>query len=159
MSFTVKRVPSAAELEQLFHIRYRAFVEEMHYYPPNPSGQIVDEYDHGGGVHHIIGTHDDHVIAGVRLVEFDASGGTPVDEFFDFSAHLPAGPCKLAVGSMLCIVAERRGMCRLLVKLMAAFHQAAIDSGVTHIICAAAPLTEPVLARYGYPALAPLFFH
>src|SRR5260370_7246565 len=91
MTIRVKLAQTTNELDQLFRVRHRVFVEEDGYMPERPGRRIYDHFDAFPTTANVIAIADGRVVGGVRFTE-PSSAASPPDAPFDFVPHLPPHP-------------------------------------------------------------------
>jgi len=146
------------ELDALFRVRHRVYVEEEAYFPPQPDGRITDRFDAYPTTANLIAIADGRVVGTVRVAEH-SDAGNPTDEFFDPWPHLPPGLTGLCSGSMLCVERAYRDTPRLVFSLLGMAYFWGISRGMTHMLGAINPDVEAFFARAGARRLAPPAYH
>jgi N-acyl-L-homoserine lactone synthetase len=150
MGVRIKVAQTAAELDALFKLRHRVFVEEG-YMAPTHDGRIADRFDAFPGTANIVALVDGEVIGGVRYMR-PTEAGSSVEAFFDPAPLAPPG-ARLAIGSLLVLDPRFRGLSRV------TFHMAAMgfywgkSQGITHVIGVVNPDREEGFARSGFRRL------
>jgi CRP/FNR family cyclic AMP-dependent transcriptional regulator len=158
MTIRVKLAQTTNELDQLFRVRHRVFVEEDGYMPERPGRRIYDHFDAFPTTANVIAIADGRVVGGVRFTE-PSPAGSPADGLFDFGPYLPPEPDRVVTGSMLVLDKQYRGQARLTFALNGMGLYWAVARGMTHVIAAANPDREASFLKVGYRAVVPQFFH
>ena len=153
MSFRVRIAATPRELDAVFRLRHRVFVEEG-YMDARPDGRILDQFDAYPGTANIVAVVADTVIGAVRYMQ-PTDGGSSVEEFFDPRPLAPQG-ARLAVGSLLVVDPACRGLPRLTVNLTAMGFYWAASHGLTHIVGVVNPVAEAGFAQSGFRRLGPV---
>jgi N-acyl-L-homoserine lactone synthetase len=158
MSIRVKLAQTSDELDQIFRVRHRVFVEEDGYMAQRPERRIYDRFDAFPTTANVIAIADGRVVGGIRYVE-PAPVGLPVDDYFDFTPYLPPAPSRVGACGMLVLEKEYRGQPRLTFAMNGMGYYWAVSRGLTHIVGAANPEREASFRKVGYTSVAPEFFH
>lgn len=158
MAVRIKVAQSSWELDELYKLRHKVFVEQGKYLPPRDDKRLFDRFDSFPTTTNIIGISDGYVIAGVRLSE-SSPVGLPTDDFFDFSPFLPKDNAKTGSGSMLCVEQAYRHQKRFTSSMMGMFYYLARLRGLTHIVGVVNPKTAEAFVETGYELVAPKCFH
>ncbi len=155
MPILVKIASSAAEIDALFQMRHRVYVEQGRYMPATPDGRIYDRFDAFPSTTNFVAYDGDRLVGGVRVMR-DGGAGTHADDYFDFTPHLPPGAV-LGSGSQLWCDATFRGKAHIVPMLMnlSFYHLAA--QGVTHMVGTVNPEVERRFFQCGYEAVGPVF--
>jgi hypothetical protein len=157
MGVRIKIAAAAAELDQLFQVRHRVFVEQMGHFPPAPDGRLLDRFDAFPTTANIVALHEGRVVGGVRIVE-PSPVGAPADALFDFRPHLPEGAVS-GSGSMLVMEEAFRRVPRVTFAMLGMMYYWALCKGLTHITGLAAPHTVELFLGSGYKAVARSVLH
>ncbi len=158
MAVRIKVAQSSWDLDELYKLRHKVFVEQGKFLPPRDDKRHFDRFDSFPTTTNIIGISDGYLIAGVRLTE-SSSVGLPTDDFFDFSPFLPKDNAKTGSGSMLCVEQAYRHQSRLTSSMMGMFYYLARLRGLTHIVGAVNPNIAQAFVKTGYELVAPKCFH
>jgi N-acyl-L-homoserine lactone synthetase len=153
----LKRASLAVELDDLFQARYRVFVEEKRYFAQRKDARLFDRFDTYPLCVNLIGLRLGRVVAGVRLNPLSGVG-TPFDDLFDLSAHLPRPPARVSVASQFFVALPERGMRGLSRRLVGMTHTWARSLGFTHIASVASPDAERLLLAAGHQPIVPGFY-
>lgn len=153
----IRGVWSEKEREAVFRGRHRVYVEELGVMPPRPSGMVTDRFDRLDGTLNLAAVLDGRIVGGARFV-VDRGHGTPVDDRFDFAAHLPVDAVG-AGGSMLWVLPEARGRRDLVPRMMKAGHLWCADQGATHVLGTVNPRRAAGFRRAGYHPVGQAFTH
>ncbi len=156
MAVLIKVATTADEIDALFRGRHAVYAQEDAYFSPRPDGRIHDRFDAFPTTTNLIAKVGDDVVGGVRLVE-QSGAGTPADEFFDFSPHVPPG-ARVASGSMLWLRKEYRSRWRMTSALMALCHAIAMRKGVSHFVGTLNPEIEQAFFKFGYRPVGEVAF-
>ena len=155
----IKIASAAAELDELFQVRHRVFVEQMGYFPPAEDGRLLDRFDAFPTTANIVALHEGRVVGGVRIVEPSPTGaGAPTDALFDFRPHLPEGAVS-GSGSMLVMEEAFRAVPRVTFAMLGMMYYWALCKGLTHITGVAAPHAVELFLGSGYKAVAQPVLH
>jgi N-acyl-L-homoserine lactone synthetase len=148
----VKIADTAREVDALFELRHRVFVDEG-YMTPTRDGRIYDRFDAYPGTANIVAVVDGEVIGGVRYMQ-PTDVGSSVEEFFDPRPLAPAG-ARLAVGSLLVVDPRFRGQPRITFNMTAMGFYWAASKGLTHVVGVVNPDREEGFAKSGFRRLGP----
>jgi CRP-like cAMP-binding protein/N-acyl-L-homoserine lactone synthetase len=157
MGVRIKLAETARELDELFQVRHRVFVQERRDLLPVEDGRLLDRFDAFPTTANIVALSDGHVVGGVRIVE-PSKSGTPADALFDFRPHLPEGAVA-GNGSMLVVDEPLRQVPRVTFAMLGMMYYWALRKGLTHITDVASPEAAQLLLDSGYKAVAPTFTH
>ncbi len=158
MAIRIKLASTTEELDGLFRLRHKVFVEEKKYMPPSCNGRLSDCFDSYPTTGNIVALVDGRLVGGLRFVEPSAAG-TPADTFFDFRPYLPQGAARVGSGSMLLVDPDYRSVPHLTHAMLGMGHYWAISRGLTHITGISAPLAEKLFMGCGYRPVVERFFH
>ena len=158
MAVRIRQATSPTDLDELFQVRHRVFVEEQRYFPPVSDGRLVDRFDAFPTTANIVASAHGRIVGGVRIVE-PSSVGAPADELFDFRPYLPATRVRIGSGSLLVVEAEYRRIPRVTFAMLGMMYYWALVKGLTHITGVAAPEAEKLFIGSGYEPVQPRFFH
>jgi N-acyl-L-homoserine lactone synthetase len=153
MSVRIRIATTPHDVDGVFALRHRVFVEEG-YMAPRPDGRIYDRFDAYPGTVNIVAVVGDDVIGSVRYMR-PTEVGSSVDEYFDPRPLAPAD-ARLAVGSMLVLDPQFRGQSRITFNMTAMGFYWAASQGLTHIIGVVNPDREEGFARSGFKRLGPV---
>jgi N-acyl-L-homoserine lactone synthetase len=148
MAVRVKIARATAEIDELFQLRHRVFVEEEGYLRPRPDGRIADRFDAYPTTANLVALVADRLVGALRVVEH-SEAGMPTDEFYDFRTHLSAGFARVCSGSMFCVERARRDTPRLVFGLLGMAYHWARYHGMTHMLGAVNPDIESFFIRAG----------
>ena len=149
MDVQIRIARTASELDEVFRLRHRVYVDEEGYMPPRADGRLYDRFDAFPHTANIIAVIDGEIVGTARILEDDEIG-SPADDFFDFPAALPG--LRRASGSMLCMLRAYRGA-RLAQAMMAMVYEWAAERGVTHVYSPVNPAHRGFFERSGFVAL------
>lgn len=158
MAVRIRLATTPTDLDQLFQVRHRVFVQEKRYFPPTCDGRIVDRFDAFPSTANIVAYANGRVVGGVRIVEPSAVGA-PADNYFDFRPYLPEKDVRVGSGSMLVVEEEYRRIPRVTFAMLGMMYYWALRKGLTHITGVAAPEAEKLFMGSGYVPVHPRFFH
>lgn len=158
MAVRIRQATSPTDLDELFQVRHRVFVEEQRYFPPVSDGRLVDRFDAFPTTANIVASAHGRIVGGVRIVE-PSPVGVPADELFDFRPYLPATRVRIGSGSLLVVEAEYRRLPRVTFAMLGMMYYWALVKGLTHITGVAAPEAEALFIGSGYEPVQPRFFH
>jgi CRP-like cAMP-binding protein len=158
MAVRIRQATSPTDLDQLFQVRHRVFVEEQRYFRPVSDGRLVDRFDAFPTTANIVASAHGRIVGGVRIVE-PSPVGAPVDELFDFRPHLPDTNVRVGSGSMLVVEPEYRRIPRVTFAMLGMMYYWALVKGLTHITGVAAPEAEKLFLGSGYEPVQARFFH
>ena len=161
MSARIKIATTPEEIDAVFQVRHRVYVEEEGYMAPHPDGRIYDRFDALPTTANIIAIVGDRVVGTMRFME-DSRVGTSADAFFDFAAALAArglgAEARVGAGSQLAVEREYRKQPGLSFSLMAMGYYWAISRGLTHIKGAANPDALSIFRGTGFEPIGPELF-
>lgn len=123
---------SAGDIDRTFRLRHEVFVTEGRYLPARPDGRIYDRFDALPGTTVMTAEVEGEVVGTVRFTH-DFGAGTHVDDYYDFSPHLP-DDAKVGSGSMLAVRKHARALPRVTTSLvgMCLFHAKRAD--LSHLL-------------------------
>lgn len=153
MNIKVRFAQTDADLDGIFLLRHRVFVEHEQKIKPTPDGRIVDRFDTFSSSVHFMLLVDNRLVGTVRFTE-QSKVGLYANDFFNFKPLL-SETAKIASGSMLCIETEFRTSehIRALFQFAYAWSYA---RNITHVIGAINPEIEEGFLKSGYRALGPI---
>lgn len=162
MTARIKIATTPEEIDAVFQLRHRVYVEEEGYMSPRPDGRIYDRFDALPTTANVIAMVGGRVVGTMRVTE-DSRVGTSADTFFDFAPYLAArglgAEHRVGAASQLAVEREYRKKPGLSFSLMAMGYYWAISRGLTHLKGAVNPDALPVLRGTGCEPIAPEFFH
>jgi hypothetical protein len=155
MGFRIRVARTTSELDDLFRLRHRVFVDEEGYLRPRQDGRIADRFDAYPTTANLVALVDDLVVGTVRVALL-SEAGSPPEELFDFAPHLPEGALPRACsGSMICVERAYRDTPRLVFALLGMAYFWARSQGRTTMLGAVNPDREAFFARAGGTKLGP----
>lgn len=157
MTLRVRVARTTDELDAVFRLRHRVFVEEEGYMPPRPDGRIADRFDAYPTTANIIALVDGDVAGSIRFMERSAAG-VSTDEFFDFGDLVPRDVRDGSSG-MLVVAREHRTVPRLVVSMIGMGYYWAASRGITTLLGTINPERREAFLRSGYKEVAPEFHH
>lgn len=152
MRVHVKVAKSPKELDGVFQVRHKVFIEEDGKFPATQDKRLYDYYDTMPTTVNIIAMVDDKVIGCLRMTEW-SEVGLPADHYFDFKPYLPDDIGKLASVSMFCLLSEFRSNMHLAYMLMSIGCYWGISRKITHIITPINPDIASLIMRIGFKPL------
>lgn len=168
MAIRIKLATSSKELDDVFNLRYKVYVEERGKFESastvNP--RIVDHFDAVPGAVNVVAYSGDEAVAALRLNQ-DLEIGLPAEYYFDFSEIRKAlareyteneggdrsPPC-LASGSMLAVHKDWRNRRNVIFSLFKTASGVLHDWGATHVICSISEDTLSMYGRLGFKTIA-----
>lgn len=162
MAITIKIAKTAKELDDIYQLRHRVFVEERGKFgtttTDNP--RVMDHFDAIPGVVNIIAYSNGQALGSIR-VNKDSEIGLPAEQYFDFSetrelakqesiGKLPV----FASCSMLAVDQQWRNRRSVIFSLFKAATGVVYSWDVTHVICAISEETFSMYGRLGFSALS-----
>jgi N-acyl-L-homoserine lactone synthetase len=154
----IKIATTAAELDAVFRLRHKVFVEEERYMQERPDRRIIDRFDAFPTTTNVIAVVDGRVVGSMRITE-ESDAGTSADTFFDFDRYVPSDTGRVGSASQTCIERAYRKTHGLTFALMGMAYHYAIMRGLTMLKTVINPLIEPLVRKTGWVAVAPKFFH
>lgn len=146
---------TAKEIDEVFKVRHKVFVEEDNLLSPTKDKRLVDRFDAMPTTKSLIVVENNNVVGSLRL-SLDSEIGLPADEHFDFRKYLPQEASILHIG-MLCISKEHRNP-RTTSNLMLMASYYGMSKKTTHVVAPINPQIANLLKRIGFVALADEFF-
>lgn len=161
MPIRLKIARSAAELDDVFKLRYDVFVTERHKFAEKrlaSGGRVVDHFDAMPGVANVVAYDGETAVASFR-VNRDSPVGLAPEKFFDFSAtrlsitdsaatkHADAA---IVSGSMLAIRKKWRHRRNVILALFKKTASVMNNLGATHVFGAASAETFSLYGRLGF---------
>lgn len=157
MGVRLKIAATTGELDAIFRVRHRVFVEEEGYFEPRPDGRIADRFDAYPTSANLVAAVDGRIVGALRVVE-ESDAGSPTDEFFDFRPHLGA-QARFSSGSMFCVERAHRRTPRLVFGLVAMAYHWARSRGLDQMVGAVNPDVEAFFKRVGGRQIAAPVWH
>jgi N-acyl-L-homoserine lactone synthetase len=158
MAARIKVATTPAEIDGVFRLRHKVFVEEEGYMEGRPDRRILDRFDAFPTTGNVIAVVEGRVVGSMRITE-DSEAGTSADTFFDFRPHLPPSAGKVGAASQICVERECRKTPGLTFTLMGMAYYLARSRGLSHLKAVANPDVQPMFLGTGWKAVAPQFFH
>jgi cyclic nucleotide-binding protein/N-acyl amino acid synthase FeeM len=140
----VRFAESTDDLDALFRLRHRVYVEEKGWFPGQQDGRVIDRFDAYPNKVNVIAVVEGQVVGGVRFVE-SSPVGMPADYFFDFAPFLPTG--------------ARVGSASLVSSMFGMGYHWALGRGMTHLVGPFNPAVAPAFLATGVRPVAPEFIH
>lgn len=160
MPVLIKIARTAQELDDVYNLRYRVYVEERGKFESAPSynPRIVDHFDAVPGVVNVIAYSEGEPIASIRVNE-DSDIGLPAEHYFDFEdvrhkleqefkegGSASGRQPKLMSGSMLAVHKDWRNRRNVIFSLFKCAAGIMYSRDATHVICS---ISEETLSMYG----------
>jgi N-acyl-L-homoserine lactone synthetase len=152
MRVHVKIARSPKEMDGVFRVRHRVFIEEDGKFPSQPDKRLYDYFDTIPATVNIIAMVDDRVIGCLRMTEL-SEVGLPADHYFDFKPYLPDNMGKLGSVSMFALLSEFRSNIQLAYMLISMGCYWGISRNITHIITPINPDIASLIKRIGFKPL------
>jgi N-acyl-L-homoserine lactone synthetase len=152
MRVHVKVAKTPKEIDGIFRVRHKVFIEEDGKFPSQPDKRLYDYFDTIPTTVNIIAMVDDSVIGCLRMTE-GSEVGLPADHYFDFKPLLPNNIGKLASVSMFCLLSEYRSNMQLAYMLISMGCYWGISRNITHIISPINPDIASLIMRIGFKPL------
>ncbi len=158
MSIKVKVASTAEELQDVYTLRHRVYVQEEGYFQGAANGLIADRFDSVPGVGNIVAYHEGEAIGTMRA-NLDGELNLPAEQIFDYSGYrLRAegalyGKAKFGGAGMLAIAKEwrhRRDVFKALISTCCAF---GAYHDVTHILATVNKKSLAIYKKLGYEVL------
>ncbi len=159
MSIRIKVARSAEELDCVFKLRHRVYVEEEGVMNPRADGRITDRFDAFPTTVNFIALSPDGIVGNLRLCERTDSIGVPADEYFNFEPHIPEHCRKLVNAGMLCMSRRFRGKMRLSNNLIMMGVYWSCSIGASHVLAPTNPKAKTFFNRVGFDEVASQFIH
>ena len=153
MRVHVKVAKSPKEIDGVFKVRHKVFIEEDGKFPSQPDNRLYDYFDTIPTTVNIIALVDGTVIGCLRMTEW-SDVGLPADHYFNFNPYLPGDIGKLASVSMFCLRSEYRSNMQLAYMLISMGCYWGISRGITHIITPINPDIASLIMRVGFKPLS-----
>src|SRR5690348_877253 len=87
MTISIRPPRGTSELDAVFALRHRVYVEEERYFARRRGARIADRFDAFPTTLHVLAFVDGVVAGSLRVTE-PSCAGHPADEFFDFAPFL-----------------------------------------------------------------------
>ena len=153
MTFRIKIATTPAELDGVFRVRHRVFVEEEGFMQPTHDGRICDRFDTFPTTANIVAMVGERVVGTIRFMDH-CELGTSADGYFDFTPfQRPDG--RTGSTSQYVVEREYRPHKGLSFSLMGMGYYWSTARGMTHLTAAANPLVVPMLEGIGWRRVAP----
>ena len=158
MGFRIKLANTSEALDELFVVRHRVSVEEDQIMQPIKEGRVFDRFDALPTTANFIAMAGTSIIGGLRVC-LRSEVGTPADEYFEFTQHLPDGIKKLACMSHFCLRKRYRGSSGVGTGLLLMTTYWAAAQGASHAYASINPMIGDSIRRIGWKPIAPAFRH
>mgnify|MGYP006271887329 CR=1 FL=1 len=158
MPIILREAEAAKDLDRVFKIRHKVFVEEEKRFE-NKRASIFDIYDTLPETCNILALVDEIPIGTIR-VTLDNSVGIPASSHFDFGPYMQKhgiNRTEVASVSWLCTTREYRNNPGLFTGLMKMVNNYMRRNGARHAIAPMHPGAFPALQHIGMKAVAPEF--
>ena len=152
MRVHVKVAKTPKEIDGVFRVRHKVFIEEDGKFPSQPDKRLYDFFDTIPSTVNIIAMVDDTVIGCLRMTEL-SEVGLPADHYFDFKPYMPENIGKLASVSMFALLSEYRSNMQLAYMLISMGCYWGISRDITHIITPINPDIASLIMRVGFKPL------
>ena len=152
MRVHVKVARTPKEIDGVFRVRHKVFIEEDGKFPAQHDKRLYDFFDTIPSTVNIIAMVDDTVIGCLRMTEW-SEVGLPADHYFDFKPYLPADMGKLASVSMFALLSQYRSNMQLAYMLISLGCYWGISRNITHIITPINPDIASLIKRVGFKPL------
>ncbi|MFC1827419.1 cyclic nucleotide-binding domain-containing protein [Thermodesulfobacteriota bacterium] len=152
MRVHVKVAKTPKEIDGVFQVRHKVFIEEDGKFPSQPDKRLYDFFDTIPSTVNIIAMVDDTVIGCLRMTEL-SEAGLPADHYFNFKPYLTDNIGKLASVSMFCLLSEYRSNMQLAYMLISMGCYWGISHDITHIITPINPDIASLIKRVGFKPL------
>lgn len=152
MGIRIRIATSTSELEDLFRLRYRVYVDQEGAMPETSSKMIFDRFDAYPDTANVVALDNDRVVGGVRFVA-PSVAGTSAEELYDYTRVVQIHGGRIACGSMLCLDRGHRagsigdGMLSLGLAWLRSL-------SVSHVLVCANPNARNFLQRNGWAPIA-----
>jgi cyclic nucleotide-binding protein/N-acyl amino acid synthase FeeM len=157
MGIRIRFAETTEDLDALFRLRHRVYVDEKGWFPVQRDGRVTDRFDAYPNKVNVIAVVEGAVVGGVRFVE-SSSVGVPADYFFDFSPFLPAD-ARTGSASLLCLEPNLRKTGGLVSSMFGMGYHWALGRDLTHLVGPFNPLVAPAFLATGVRPVAPEFIH
>jgi N-acyl-L-homoserine lactone synthetase len=154
----IKIATSPAELDAVFRLRHKVFVEEERYMQERPDQRILDRFDAFPTTTNVIAVVDGQVVGSVRITE-ESDAGTSADTLFEFDRYDRSDTGRVGSASQLCMEQAYRKTHGLTFALMGMTYHYAVMRGLTLLKTVINPAIEPLVRKTGWVAVGPQFFH
>ena len=152
MRVHVKVAKTPKEIDGVFKVRHKVFIEEDGKFPAQSDYRLYDYFDTIPTTVNFIAMVDENVIGCLRMTEW-SEVGLPADHYFDFKPLLPDNIGKLASVSMFCLLSEYRSNMQLAYMLISMGCYWGISRNITHIITPINPDIASLIQRVGFKPL------
>lgn len=159
MSFRIKLCTDTEDLDDLFRLRHRVFVDQEKLMPPTPDGRLFNRFDVFPNTVNLVAVSEGTVVGGVRLTRGN-DAGNPAKEFFDFGnmyRDTPNGA--LLYCSMLCVEPQYRKKRELTNNLLRMVTYYAFRHGIERVLAPVRPTLVKRLKTIGFREAAETFTH
>ena len=159
MGIRIKVARSAEELDCVFKLRHKVYVEEEGVMKPRADGRISDRFDAFPTTVNFIALSPDGIVGNLRLCEQIDTVGVPADEYFNFEPYVPKHCRKLVNAGMLCMSRRFRGKMRLSNNLIMMGVYWSCSIGASHVLAPTNPKAKTFFYRVGFKDVASQFTH
>jgi N-acyl-L-homoserine lactone synthetase len=153
----VRFAESTEDLDALFRLRHKVYVEEKGWFPAQRDGRVTDRFDAYPNKVNVVAVVENQVVGAVRFVE-SSPVGLPADYFFDFSPFLP-DDANVGSASLLCLEPDLRKSGGLVSSMFGMGYHWALGRGLTHLVGPFNPAVAPAFLATGVRPVAPEFIH
>jgi len=169
MAVQLKIARSAAELDDVYHLRYQVYVDERGKFSAGDGGnrRIVDHFDTLPGVVNLVAYSDEGKAIAAMRINQDSEIGLPAEHYFDFKAQraelcdnsTSAADIRLVSPSMLAIHASWRNRRSVIFSLFKCAAGVMRSWDATHIIGSISLDTFSLYGRMGFKACGEARWH
>ena len=154
MPLLVKIAETAGELDRVFQMRHRVYVEQGGYMAATADGRVYDRFDAFPSTTNFVAYEGEEMVGGVRAMQ-DTGAGTHADDYYDFRPHLPPSAI-VGSGSQLWVDEKYRGHRHIVPTLMNLSFYYLASQGVSHMVATVNPEVEKSFYRCGYQPVGPV---
>lgn len=147
----IRLAVSDDDYKQVFRLRHDVLVAD-HYLAPRGDGMLRDRFDRPELSRILVAQVDARIVGTLRWT-LSGPGGTPAEEYADFSASIEFGA---ACGSQFAVVREHRANHSVSEPLLQFFHRLCAESCCPQSFGAMNPRISSFMNRFGYQEVGPV---
>ena len=146
MSVHIVLATTPEQMDEVFRLRHRVFVEQEQLLEARTDGRLMDRFDAFPSTKILLVYSDGRAVGSVRMA-LDCEAGMPADAYYNFRAHAPVDARLVHVG-MLCIEKGYRNP-RLTMHMLQMINYVSVSEGATHLAAPVNPAISRLLKRAG----------
>jgi CRP-like cAMP-binding protein len=156
MARFIKIAETSKEIDDVFKIRHKVFVEEENRISPNIDRRLLDRYDTYPKNKNLIVFNKQKEVIGTMRMSIDSEVGVPADEYYDFRSHIDTKNNLIMHCGMFCVLEKYRDA-RITTGLLLMATYFAFANNVTHVVAPIHPAIAKLLLRIGFRQIDDIF--